>query len=528
MPVSESLRRPLARLAAVAMLVLPCAMASAQDLRLGTRLQLPTMDPHFFGTFATASSPAVIWERLVDLDEQGRPVAALAAGWRVIDDLTWEFALRRGVTFHDGTPFTAADVAYSFARPGRLERSPSSYSRYLAGTTLEVVDDHTVRVRTAAPAPFLLHDLAYIFIAPSRHADAATTQAFEEGRFVIGTGPYRFVSWARNERLDVARFDGHRDGPAPWARVTERAIPRDASRVAALLANDLDVIGTLPASDMATLRANPALRVFAVPSTTTLAIALDSVRDTSPQVTAKDGSALPRNPLRDRRVRQALSLAINRGAIADRVMAGTAVPAGQITLPGLEGAHPRLPPDPYDPARAQALLREAGWPDGFRIVLNADAGSFLSEAATAQAIAQFWTRIGLAVDVATVPAQVYLAQAGRQEYSAFLTAQGGINAAVPLRSLIASVDPARGLGSTNRSRYSNPAFDAVLRRAFAAMDPTERQGLYEEAADIAAEDVAVLPVFHASNTAASRSGIEVRLWPDRRFNALLVRPAPRP
>jgi peptide/nickel transport system substrate-binding protein len=208
-------------------------------------------------------------------------------------------------------------------------------------------------------------------------------------------------------------------------------------------------------------------------------------------------------------------------------MGGSAVPAGQLTKPGLEGAHPGLPPDPYDPARAQALLREAGWADGFRIVLHADGGSFLNEAAAAQAIAQFWTRIGLAVEVSAVPAQIYLAQANRQEYSAFLTAQGGITAAVPLRSLVATVDAARGLGSTNRSRYTNTAFDAVLTRAFVEMDGTQRQRLYEQAAEIAAEDVAMIPVFHASNTAAARPGFAVQLWPDRRFNALMVRPEPR-
>ena len=523
MPVSSRLPGVIAG----ALLALSAATVAAQDLRYGTRLQLPTMDPHFFGTFATASSHAAIWERLVDLDPRGRPVPMLAASWRLADAQAWEFSLRRDVVFHDGTPFTAADVAYSYDRPARLERSPSSYSRYLAGTTLEVVDAHTVRVRTSAPAPLLLYDLAYIFIAASRHAEAATTEAFDAGRFVIGTGPYRFLGWERNERLEMARFDGYRDGPAPWARVIERAIPRDAARVAALLAGDVDVINTLPANDMASLRANPALRVAAVASTTTLAIALDAMRDASPQVTAKDGSALPRNPLRDRRVRQALSLAVNRTAIAERVMGGTALPAGQITAPGLEGAHPAMPPDPYDPARAQALLREAGWAEGFRIVLHADGGSFLNEAAVAQAVAQFWTRIGLLVEVAAVPAQLYISQAGRQEYSAFLTAQGGINAAVPLRSLIATVDAARGLGSTNRSRYSNPAFDAVLGRAFAAMEGTERQRLYEQAAEIAAADVAVLPLFHASNTAASRAGFAVRLWPDRRYNALQVSPERR-
>jgi len=513
----------LAAIALAALLGAP-APAAAQDLRLGTRLSLPTMDPHFFATFATASSHQAIWDRLTDLGPDGRVVPALAESWRVVDANTWEFRLRQGVTYHDGSLFTADDVIWTFKRVPAVPRSPASYGRYIAGVTAEKIDTYTIRLRTSGPLPLLPYDLPYVFIASHRTPEGVATADFDEGRHINGTGPFRFVRWSKGERLEMEGNPAFWGGRPAWARVTERAIPRDAARIAALLAGDVDAIDAVPTAELATLRANPAVSVTSVRSTTTLVVALDTARETSPFVTARDGSALPRNPLRDRRVREALSLAINRAAIAERIMAGGASPAGQLSAPGLDGSHPGIQPPAFDPARAATLLREAGWPDGFRLTIHTDAQSFLNEAAVAQAVAQFWSRIGLAVDVVAVPTPVYVSAAGRQEYSVVVGAQGGITASVPLRSMIATFDTARQRGSSNRTRYSNPAFDALLDQALAEMDAARRQGLYERLNAIVAEEVPVIPIFHANNSAAGRRGFQVALWPDRRFTARQIRP----
>lgn len=498
--------------------------AAADELRLGVKLPLTTMDPHFHATFATASAHASIWERLVDLDADGQPVPALARSWRVVDPLTWEFELRPGVRFHDGSRLTAADVVWSFARIRAAERSPSSYVRYIAGVRAEAIDDAHVRLVTDVPKPLLAYDLAYVMIGSSRTPDGAGVEDFNAGRHVNGTGPYRFAGWVPSESLSLARNDGHWAGPPPWSRVVERTIGDDAARGAALIAGDVDAINALLPSGIESLRGRPGIGVTIAPSTTTLVVSVDATRAETPFVQARDGGRVPRNPLADLRVRRALSLAIPRQAIVERVMAGAALPAAQIAAPNLHGATPGLAPDPHDPATAQALLRAAGWGDGFRLVVHADANGFLREPAVAQAIAQAWTRIGVATEVQTLPSGVFLTRAGRQEFSVLLAAQGGIHAGIGLRSMVASWDEAIGQGLTNRTRYSNPALDALIARAVATVPDDERRALFRAANAIVAADLPVLPVFHAANAAAYRGRLGLSLWPDRRFNALMVRP----
>lgn len=500
------------------------AVASAQALKLGVKLPLTTMDPHFYATFATASAHAAIWERLVELDAAGQPVARLAKSWRLIDPLTWEFRLRDGVRFHDGSLFTSQDVVWSFERVFKVQRSPSSFSRYIAGVKVVAIDDTTIRLVTDVPKPLLLFDLPYVMIGSWRTPAEATTDDFNRGRFVNGTGPYRFAGWSPSERLMLARHDGYWGDKAPWTTVEERTIADDGARTAALLAGDVQAINALPPTGVESLRGRPEIAIVAVPSTTTMVLVLDLVRSESPFVTAKDGSPLARNPLTDQRVRRALSLAIPRETIAERVMVGTAVPAAQLIAPGLHGASADLVPEAIDLGRAGSLLREAGWSEGFKITLHVDANGFLRDPAVAQAIAQAWSRLGLAVEVQNLPSPVYFTRAGRQEFSAMLAAQGGITANVPLRSLLATWDERRGNGMTNRMRYSNATFDAALERAMATMDERARLAAFDEANKLVAAEVPVVPIFHAANVAAVRRGVRLTLWPDRRFNALMMSP----
>ncbi|MBM3525053.1 MAG: hypothetical protein FJX57_19075 [Alphaproteobacteria bacterium] len=326
--------------------------------------------------------------------------------------------------------------------------------------------------------------------------------------------------------MRLERNDAYWGDKAPWARVEERTIADDGARTAALLAGDVQAINTLPPIGVESLRGRGEIDIVSAPSTTTLVLALDLVRAESPFVTAKDGTPLAaRNPLTDARVRRALSLAIPREAIAERVMVGTAVPAAQLVAPGLHGASPDLKPEPIDVGRAAALLREAGWGEGFRLVLHVDANGLLRDTAVAQAIAQAWTRLGLVVEVQSLPSQVYFTRAGRQEFSAMLAAQGGITANVPLRSLLATWDERRGNGMTNRMRYSNAAFDAALERAMATMETRARLAAFDEMNRIVAAELPVIPIFYAANVAAARKGLRLKLWPDRRFNAAMLSPS---
>ena len=513
------------RILLIAAALLASSAALAQNLTLGTKLELNTLDPHFFAAFPTNSSMAYFFDKLVEYDDKLAIRPALATSWKQVDDTTWEIKLRRGVTFHDGTPFTPEDVIFTIERVPNVPNSPNSFAQFTRGIeSVTRIDDGTIRVKTKAPNPQLLSDLANIFIVSSKAAKGATTADFNAGKAVVGTGPYKLVEWVNGDHLVVERNDKYW-GPRPaWAKVTERVIAKDPARLASLLAGQVDAIDAVPIPDLERLRNEKRFGLFRGPAALVHYVALDSARDESPFVTAKDGKPLGRNPLKDPRVRKALSLAIDRVAICRRVMEGSCVPAGQMLPTIYRTASKSLKPDPFDAARAKALLKEAGWADGFRIVLHSTGDRYPNDSSVAQAIAQMWTRIGLKAEVEALPGAVFFTRASKQEFSAFAAQYGAEDSINSLRALVATADPARGFGTANRTRYSNPVVDNLLTEALVTMDDELRQAKLERALDFAMADQPLIPVFHPSFDFAARKGLVVVPQAQRRFNGLMVKP----
>jgi peptide/nickel transport system substrate-binding protein len=501
------------------------AAAQAQTLTLGNKLELNTLDPHFFASFAPNSSLQYFFDKLTEYDDKLKVRPALAASWKLVDDTTWEFRLRPGVKWHDGTAFTADDVIFTIDRVPNVPNSPNSFAQFTRGIeSVKKVDDLTIVVKTKAPNPQLLSDLANIFIVQAKAAKGATTADFNSGKAVVGTGPYKLVKFVTGELLEVERFDGYWGGKQPWAKVSERTIAKDPSRLASLLAGQVDAIDAVPIPDLERLKHEGKFGLFRGPAALVHYVALDSARDVSPFVTAKDGKALASNPLKDARVRKALSLALNRDAIAKRVMEGSATPASQM-MPQIYPTSSRtLKPDPYDPAKARQLLKEAGWGEGFRIVLHCTGDRYPNDAAVAQAIAQMWTRIGLKAEVEALPGSVFFTRASKQEFSAFAAQYGAEDSINSLRALVASYDTAKGYGTANRTRYSNPIVDNLLTEALVTMDDELRQQKLERAINFAMGDQPLIPVFHPTFDFAARKGLVVTPRAQRRFNAMMVAP----
>jgi peptide/nickel transport system substrate-binding protein len=214
------------------------------------------------------------------------------------------------------------------------------------------------------------------------------------------------------------------------------------------------------------------------------------------------------NPLRDARVRQALSLAIDRKALTSRVMDEVAVPAAQFLPDGMAGTIPGLPVLPYDPARARTLLAEAGFPQGFSLTFHATNNRYVNDARLAQAIAQYWQRIGVKVELETVPSAAFFTRRARREFS---VAMGGWSADAAetllfLQLWLASTDPARGFGSSNYGGWSDPDFDRTVQQAASTMDPAARAALLQAAGRMALERMPVAPIHFESATWASRRG----------------------
>jgi len=224
-------------------------------------------------------------------------------------------------------------------------------------------------------------------------------------------------------------------------------------------------------------------------------------------------------------VRKALSLALNRALIVDRVLEGSGVPAGQMLSDEFPTAPKDVKPDPHDLARAQALLKEAGWTQGFRIVLHTTNDRYPSDAAIAQTVAQMWTRLGLKAEVETLPGSVFFTRASKQEFSAFAAQYGAEEAANSLRALVATFTPAKGFGTANRTRYSNPLVDNLLTASLQNLDDKQRDALVGRAIRVAMEDQALIPVFYPIFDFAAKKGLTVTPRPQRRFNALMIAPA---
>ena len=484
--------------------------ACAADISIALGADVTSMDPHYHNLTPNNNVAEHLFETLVTKDSRSKLKPALAESWRAVDDLTWEFKLRKGVKFHDGGDFTAQDVVFSLDRVPNVPNSPSSFVTYSKQITEKiVVDAYTIRFKTATPYPLMPNDMSTIFILSARSAKGATTEDFNNGKAAIGTGAFKFVRYAKGDRIELARNDAYWGAKAAWDKVTLRIITADPSRVAALLAGDVRAIENVPTADIARISKSSELTLYRTVSHRLMYLHLDSNRERSPFVTAKDGKPLDKNPLKDVRVRRAISKAINRQALVERVMEGAAVTTGQLMPEGMFGYTSALKPEPYDVDGAKKLLAEAGYPDGFAMTLHAPNDRYVNDEQIAQAIAQLLARAGIATRVEAMPSSVYFSRASKLEFSFMLVgwAADTAESSSPLKALLATFNKEKGLGATNRGRYSNAKMDDVLTQALAIVDDAKRERMLQQATEIAVNDLGIIPLYHQHNLWAVRKGI---------------------
>ncbi len=289
-----------------------------------------------------------------------------------------------------------------------------------------------------------------------------------------------------------------------------------AARSAALLSGAVDVIEQIPPSDTGLFQNRQDVSLFSITSTRMIYLAMDQGRDDSPFITDKNGAPLKVNPLKDRRVRLALSKLINRQAIVDRVVAGAGEAAGQIVPEGMGGYDATLKPMPFDPDGAKKLLTEAGYPDGFGLTIHGSNNRFPNDSQLAQALGQMFSRGGLRLNgVEVLPYNVYAPGATARKYSVFEFSYGSVASSSlnGLSGVLATYDKQAGTGSLNRARYSNPQFDALLKQAATEFDEAKRNHLLAEATQVAMEDAGILPIYLQKLYWAVRKGFVVD--PDR-------------
>jgi peptide/nickel transport system substrate-binding protein len=484
-------------------------LASAQTLTIGVRAGPESMDPHYTGTGTHAESMKHIFDTLVTSGDQLQLEPGLAESWKTINDTTWEFKLRRGVKFHDGSEFIAEDVKFSIERiPTASGPNPTTvYVRRVK--EVRIVDPYTVRIITDGPAPTLASDFVRLFIVSHKAAAGLTrdnhNEAFNTGKATIGTGPFKFVSWTPKSELVLERFDQHWRGPAPWKRVVRKEIPNDASRVAQLLAGQVDMIVRVPAADVQTMKRDSKLDVITAPTIYIYNLTLDQ-REKTPNVTAKDGTPLPSNPLRDPRVRQAIDLAVDRTVLANVAMEGLGTPAAQLMTKRMFGYNAKLQVPKPDLARAKQLLAEAGYPNGFKIVLSFTTDRLPGDRAVGTAVAQMLARIGLDVQPNGQPAAVLFPARARGEFSFLMTGWATLTAEAhyTLEALGHTYDAAKKAGAFNWYGYSNPKLDKLLEQATVELDDGRRRALLEEAGQEFYDDRVVISLVAISTAWAMR------------------------
>ena len=530
-PLMQSVRHGVSVSRVLAGLFFSAALAinaGAAELNIGLSADVTTFDPHFVAAQPNLTAQKHVFDALVSVDERGRPVPGLAS-WRTPDPLTWEFTLRKGVKFHDGSELTTEDVAYSLERPLAITGSPGGYAAYVRPIVArEIVDRYTIRLRTAAPYGAVPQDLSEVMIVSKKAASHATGENFDSGKAAIGTGPYKLARFSRGNRIELVRHDEYWGGRLPWAKVTLHILPSDPVRTAALLSGQLDAIEHVPKADLARLRQNPAFRLEQAVSWRTIFLHLDQYRDQPPGVTDKAGKPLARNPFKDIRVRRAMSKAINRKAIAERVMEGLALPAANVVSPSVFGHDPAVKPEPYDPEGARKLLAEAGYPDGFAVTLATPNNRYVNDEQVEQAVAQMFSRIGIATRVEAMPLSAYFGKARSREFGLALLGWGSLAADLALRSLAGTPNAEKGYGAWNWGGYANPGLDQLIAQALATVDLGKREALARSASALAAREVAFIPLHYQIVTWAMKKSIAYTARTDEFTFAHHFRPQQHP
>jgi peptide/nickel transport system substrate-binding protein len=527
MTTSGLCRIALTVLAAAGLAAPPPTRADALSIALAS--PGASMDPLYFANTQNFQVTNHIFDPLIGLDTDSRFIPGLFLSWTPVGTTEWRIALREGVRFHDGQPFTAADVVATIRRAGRVT-GPSPYSTYVRPIVdIAVIDDHTIILRTAGTFPLLPRYLAQV-AAISARFEGAATEDFNAGRAAIGTGPFRFGRYMPGDRVEMTRHEGWWGGRLPWERATLRVIASDAAREAALIAGEVDLIEKVSPVSVARLAAEPRLRVVGRQAAQIIYLGFDHANEESPGV----AGVSQRNPFQDPRVREAVSLAVDRQALVARLLSGQGSPHGQLVVEGMPGFDPALGPPATDPARARALLAEAGFPNGFQVTLTAPNDRFMADDQVAQAIAAMLTRIGIRTRVEARPFSVFVSGAvrgprleGRPGYSLYINEYGNALAdgSAPLRALLARPDRRSGFGSQNWGYYANPELDRVLDASFEELDADRRDALLRRATGIAMRAHAIVPLYATRGHWAMRRALDYREPVALRTQAQWVVPA---
>jgi peptide/nickel transport system substrate-binding protein len=503
--------------------------AQAKTFKWTSSSDIPTWDIHSQNNALSNGIHAAVYESLVYYNSKTfKPEPVLATSWKQVSPTQLRLTLRTGVKFHDGAPFTADDAVFSIER---AMAKTSNFGIYAQGIDKVVkVDTNTIDIFTKDPNPVLLNQLTELRIMNKAWAEKNRSTAPKDiktqdenfaHRNANGTGPFMLKEWQPDQKLVLTR------NPAWWGKsegnVTEvvyTPVKSTATRTAALLSGEVDMVLDPSPQDLPRLRQDRNLKVIDGVENRTIFLGMDQFRDELPGSNVKG-----KNPLKDQRVRQALYQAIDMNTIARVTLRGLGQPTGALVAPQVNGwteaVHKRMP---FDPAASQKLLTAAGYPNGFEVDFACPNNRYINDEAICQAVTAMWAKVGVKAKLRTLPLVTYFPMIQRYEASIYMLGWGvpTFDALYSLQSLVRSVG-AGGDGNYNVGRYSNPQMDALVERTKKETDLKLRTELLTKALALQNSDVAHIPLHNQIIPWAMKKNVEVVHRADNRLDWRLIK-----
>ncbi len=500
------------------------AEADAKTFRWAFQGDAQSLDPHSLNETFTVGFHSNIYEGLIRRGPNLEIQPSLAVSWELVEPTRWRFHLRKGVTFHNGNAFDADDVVFSFARI--LKEGSDMGGRLAPGTEVIKVDDHTVDFVTEVPNPILHYEWDGVFIMDKEWAeahDAAAPSDVARGAenyaafHANGTGPFKVVSRETDVRTVLEPNPDWWDEPRHnLTKVVFTPISSDATRVAALLSGEIDMMYPVPVQDMARIEANPGTEVLTGPELRTIFLGMDQMREE-----LLYSSVEGENPFRDVRVREAFYRAIDIQAIHEKVMRGLSTPSALMISPFLFERADEFERLAYDPALARRLLAEAGYRDGFRLGMDCPNNRYVNDEAICQAIVAMLAKVGVEVDLLAQPKAQFFAKLLRYDTSFYLLGwtPGSFDSWNVLNNLVRCLDREAEpvVGKFNLGGYCNPRIDELTDQILVETDARRRNDMIEEAYRILHEDRGYIPLHQQNLAWGKKTGIDLVQRADNQF-----------
>lgn len=493
--------------------------ASAETVRWARSQDATTLDPHSQNLGVNHNFLHHIYETLVDRENEGALQPRLATEWALKegDNTVWVFKLREGVTFQDGSPFTAEDVVFSIERA----KSDGSNMRPLHADveSVRAVDDFTVEFQMRGPSPIYPNNLTNTFILDKTWAEAndvVEVQDFAAGednyavRNTNGTGPYTLTSRDPDVRSVLTAYEGHWGETPDVTEIQYVVISEAATRVAALLSGEVDFVQDVPVQDIERLSSQGGVKVETGPENRSIFFAYRFGEEP-----LRSSNITDRNPFNDPKVREAMSLAVDRNAIQQVVMRGQSEPAGVIVPPFVNGYTAELDAFPApDLARAEALMEEAGFADGFTVTLDTPNNRYVNDEAIAQAVAGMLSRIGINVTLASRPVAQHspLVQNNETDFYLFGWGVPTFDSAYNFNDLVHTKDG--DYGAYNGGLYTNPELDEKILSLGTEIDETVRNATIAEIWATVQEERIFLPIHNQVLAYAMNGNLTMPIQPE--------------